>query len=68
MAKLYGEDKFIDMLGGLHIEMVRFNILGNILRDIRWTNAHNEADFMYVQMDLGLDTRIRKLHVFCLNC
>ena len=41
---LYGENKFIVMFGGLHIEMACFKILGDILRDSGWTSALTEAD------------------------
>lgn len=41
---LYGENKFVVMFGGLHIEMACFRILGDILRDSGWTGALIEAE------------------------
>ena len=35
----FGEDKFLIMLGGLHIEMAAFKTLGDWLRDSGWTEA-----------------------------
>ena len=41
---IYGEDKFVVMFGGLHIEMACCRILGDILRDSGWMDALIEAD------------------------
>ena len=35
----YGEDKFIVMFGGLHIEMAAFRLLGDLLKGSGWTGA-----------------------------
>ena len=64
------------MFGGLHIEMTCYKTLGDILRGrdghfvlLKPILQHQERQilFMYVQMYLGLDRRIRQLHVFCLK-
>ena len=39
----YGEDKFIIMFGGLHIEMAAFKAIGGLLKDSGWTAALTEA-------------------------
>lgn len=39
----YGEDKFVIMFGGLHIEMAAFKSIGSLLQDSGWTNALVEA-------------------------
>ena len=39
----YGEDKFIVMFGGLHIEMAAFRLLGDLLKGSGWTGALTEA-------------------------
>ena len=40
----YGEDKFVLMFGGLHIEMTAMKSIGSILEDSGWTCALVEAD------------------------
>ena len=39
----YGEDKFVIMFGGLHIEMAALKSLGTLLEDSGWTSAIVEA-------------------------
>ncbi len=39
----YGEDKFVVMFGGLHIEMALWNMLGDYLADSGWTSSLIEA-------------------------
>ena len=39
----YGEDKFVIMSGGLHIEMAALKSLGTLLEDSGWTSAIVEA-------------------------
>ena len=39
----YGEDKFIVMFGGLHIEMAALKSIGTLLQDSGWTGALMEA-------------------------
>ena len=41
--EFYGEDKFIIMFGGLHIEMAAFKAIGGLLKDSGWTTALTEA-------------------------
>ena len=38
-----GEDKFVIMFGGLHIEMTALASIGKLLKDNRWTSALVEA-------------------------
>ena len=42
--QLYGEDKYLVMFGGLHIEMAALKSLGNLLKDSGWTSAIAEAE------------------------
>lgn len=39
----YGEDKFIIMFGGLHIEMAAFKSIGSLLQESGWTGALVES-------------------------
>ncbi len=39
----YGEDKFVIMCGGLHIEMAALRSIGTLLQDSGWTGALVEA-------------------------
>ena len=39
----YGEDKFVLMFGGLHIEMAAFQSNGSLLKGSGWTSALTEA-------------------------
>lgn len=41
---IYGEDHFVIMFGGLHIEMVILKLLGDWLEDSGWTNILIQAD------------------------
>ena len=40
----HGEDHFVIMFGGLHIEMAMLKVLGDWLEDSGWTNALVQAD------------------------
>jgi hypothetical protein len=40
----YGEQSYMVMMGGLHIEMALCNVLGDLLEGSGWTNALTEAD------------------------
>ena len=40
----FGEDKFLVMFGGLHIEMAAFRSLGTLLKGSGWTGTIAEAD------------------------
>lgn len=39
----HGEDKFVIMFGGLHIEMAFLKVIGDWLRDSGWTEALSDA-------------------------
>ena len=39
----YGEDNFVIMFGGLHIEMAALRSIGTLLQDSGWTGALVEA-------------------------
>ena len=39
----FGEDKYIVILGGLHIEMAAFKTIGNLLKESGWTAVLTEA-------------------------
>ena len=39
----FGEDKYIVILGGLHIEMAAFMTIGNLLKESGWTAVLTEA-------------------------
>ena len=39
----FGEDKFVVILGGLHIEMAAFKAIGNLLKESGWTAVLTEA-------------------------
>ena len=41
---LFGEDQFVVMLGGLHIEMASFKALGNWLDGSGWTYVLDQAE------------------------
>ncbi len=41
---IYGEKKYVVMLGGLHTEMALWNTLGDVLEDSGWTTALAEAE------------------------
>ena len=43
LPSTYGEEKFVIMFGGLHIEMAAFKMLGDILAGSGWTTALFEA-------------------------
>ena len=38
---MYDEDKFVIMLGGLHIHMAALKTLGNWLKEKGWVQANN---------------------------
>jgi hypothetical protein len=42
--EIYGEDRFVVMFGGLHIEMAAFKLLGDLLKGTGWVTALSEAD------------------------
>ena len=44
LPELYGEQKFVIMFGGLHIEMALFRVLGELLSGSGWTSAICDAE------------------------
>lgn len=63
----YGEDKFVIMFGGLHIEMAGLRSLGILLQDSGWTSAIAEAgvaSFGTADSFLGVSsvTKTRQAH------
>ena len=40
----HGENKFVIMLGGLHIEMALWNLCGDLLKGSGWTTALSDSD------------------------
>ena len=44
MDRLYGEDKFVPLLGGLHTEMTCFKVLGHWLEGSGWVEALKEVE------------------------
>ena len=71
----HGEDKYMIMLGGLHMEMASWNTFGDYLENSAWTTALVQAEvhltaspihFLSLFTSLGLDTLIRLLHWLCL--
>ena len=43
MPDLFGEDNLLLMMGGLHIEMVVANCLGDLLQESGWEKLITEA-------------------------
>jgi len=43
LPDIFGEDKFVVMLGGLHIEMALWSTMGDLLRGSGWPEALKEA-------------------------
>lgn len=44
LPELYGEDKYVVMLGPLHIEMAGLKMIGNLLEGSGWCNAIAQAE------------------------
>ena len=44
MNTMYGEDKFVILLGGLHTEMIAFKVLGHWLQGSGWVDALTSAE------------------------
>ena len=49
MPEILGEDKFVVMLGGLHIEMALWSTIGDILFVSGWPETLNEAGLVKTQ-------------------
>ena len=58
----YGEDKFVLMLGGLHIEMAALKTIGDWLQGSGWAQALVQADIATVGT---ADSLHRATHVMC---
>ena len=58
--EFYGESKFVVMLGGFHIEMGAFKVIGNLLEDSGWTSALVQAS---ISTSGTADSFIRVSHV-----
>ena len=56
----YGEEKFVVLLGGLHIEMAALTTLGDFLKGSGWTNAITQADVAAAGM---ADSFLKAIHV-----
>ena len=56
----HGEDQFILMFGGLHIEMAAFKTIGNLLDSSGWTGALVQAN---VATPGTADSLFRVIHV-----
>ena len=64
---IYGEDQFVVMFGGLHIEMASLKVLGDILKGSGWAEAlvqagvanSGKADSF---LEASLTTRTRRAH------
>ena len=69
----YGEDKFIIMLGGLHIEMAALRSLGSILRGSGWTGVLAQAEVVSSGTAESLlsasnVTKTRQIHQVTASC
>ena len=42
--QLYGEDKYVMMLGPLHIEMAALKVIGDLIEGSGWANAIAQAN------------------------
>ena len=45
-ANTHGEDHFVIMFGGLHVEMTAFKVLGKWLSGSGWTDVLTNASFL----------------------
>ena len=69
----YGEDKFVVMFGGLHIEMAGFRSLGTLLQSSGWTGALVEAGVASSGtaesfLSASSVTRTRQMHLVTACC
>ena len=55
----HGENQFVIILGGLHIEMAAFKVLGNRLNGSGWTTEHPQ--FFYWSRILELELCVSQL-------
>ena len=47
--ELFGEDKFVVMLSGLHVEMALLNTMGDILPGSGWPEVLNDGELVKTQ-------------------
>ena len=59
--QIYEEDKFV-MFGGLHIELAALTVLGDLLKDSRWTSALVQAG---VATAGTADAFLKAAHISC---
>lgn len=62
LPETHGEDHYIVMFGGLHIEMASLKVLGNLLEDSGWTSALVQAG---VATAGTADLFLKASHVTC---
>ena len=58
----YGEDKFVIMLGGLHIELASLRSMGTLLHDSVWTSAICKSNVASSFLTASSITRTRQAH------
>ena len=58
-ANTHGEDHFVIMFGGLHVEMTAFKVLGKWLSGSGWTDVLTNASFLIASHLKGHDVHIR---------
>ena len=69
----YGEDKFVIMFGGLHIEMAALKSIGTLLQDSGWTTALVESGIATSgtadsYLSASSVTRTRQMHQVTASC
>ena len=69
----YGEDKFVIMFGGLHIEMAALKSVGSLLQSSGWTGAIVEAEIATSgtaesYLSASSVTRTRQIHQITASC
>ena len=64
-STVYGEDHFVIMFGGLHIEMEAFKAAGTWLEDSGWTNILVQANVASVENEnVKMHTKNRIVNLF----
>ncbi len=58
----HGEDKFLIMFGGLHIEKALWCALGKLLKGSGWTHVITEAD---MASSGAAESFLNVLHIIC---
>ena len=72
-SNIYGEDKFVVMFGGLHIEMAAFKLIGDLLKGSGWVTALSEADIASIGTSKSFLTasnlaKTRQAHPITASC